>query len=165
MAVRHALTHGLIFAGIANAYLFLVMISTSPRVWGYADYPLAIKNKVPPQTRREKMKALLIGLPWFIFIFGFPVFSAYSLKSKLGNEISFWAAFLNVFVMILLATIGDMVVLDWIVVSKITPRFVVIPGSEKADYKDLSQHFRAHAKAAVGLVLVALILAAIVSHF
>jgi hypothetical protein len=67
--------------------------------------------------------------------------------------------------MILLVTIGDMVILDWIVVSKITPRFVVIPGSEKADYKDFSQHFRAHAKAAVGLVLVALIMAAIVSHF
>ncbi|MGD1008823.1 MAG: hypothetical protein ABR951_01590 [Candidatus Aminicenantales bacterium] len=165
MVIRHVLTHGLIFAVSANAYLFLVMISTTPRVWGYTDYPKAIKNKVPAQTRGEKLKALLIGLPWLIFILGFPLFSTYSLKSKLGHEIPFWTAFLNVFVMILLVTIGDMVILDWIVVSKITPRFVVIPGSEKADYKDFSQHFRAHAKAAVGLVLVALIMAAIVSHF
>jgi hypothetical protein len=71
MVMRHVLAHGLIFAFIANAYLFLVMISTTPRVWGYTDYPLAIKNKVPPQTRREKRKALLIGLPWFIFVLGF----------------------------------------------------------------------------------------------
>jgi len=165
MVMRHVLAHGLIFAFIANAYLFLVMISTTPRVWGYTDYPLAIKNKVPPQTRREKRKALLIGLPWFIFILGFPLFSTYSLKSKLGNEISFWTAFFSLAVMVLLATLGDLVVLDWLVVSKITPRFVIIPGSEKADYRDFSHHYKAHVKAAVALVLVSLAMAAIISHF
>lgn len=165
MVMGHVLTHGLIFAVIANAYLFLVMISTSPRVWGYTDYPEAIKNKVPAQTPREKLKALLIGLPWLIFVLGFPLFSTYSLKSKLGHEIPFWTAFLSVFVMVLLATLGDLVVLDWLVVSKITPRFVIIPGSEKADYKDFSHHYKAHAKAAVALVLVSLAMAAIVSHF
>jgi hypothetical protein len=89
MVLRHVLTHGLIFAAIANTYIFLAMISTTPRVWGYTDYPEAIKNKVPPQTRREKRKALLVGLPWFIFVLGFPLFSTYSLKSKLGHEIPF----------------------------------------------------------------------------
>jgi len=165
MVIRHVLTHGLIFAVIANAYLFLVMISTTPRVWGYTDYPLAIKNKVPPQTRREKRKALLIGLPWFTFVLGFPLFSVYSLKSKLGNEISFWTAFFNVAVMVLLATLLDLVILDWLLVSKITPPFVIIPGSEKADYKDFSDHYKAHAKAAVALVLISFAIAAIVSYF
>jgi hypothetical protein len=165
MILTHVITHGLLFAVVTNAYLFLVMISTSPRVWGYTDYPEAIKNKVPAQTKREKLLALLIGSPWFIFVLGFPAFSTYALKSKLGNEIPFWTAFLSVFVMVLLATLGDLVVLDWLVVSKITPRFVIIPGSEKADYKDFSHHCKAHAKAAVALVLVSLAMAAIVSHF
>jgi hypothetical protein len=95
----------------------------------------------------------------------FPYSRPNSLKSKLGNEISFWTAFFSLAVMVLLATLGDLVVLDWLVVSKITPRFVIIPGSEKADYRDFSHHYKAHVKAAVALVLVSLAMAAIISHF
>lgn len=39
MVVRHLITHGLFFAVIFNGYLLLVMALTSPRVWGYTDYP------------------------------------------------------------------------------------------------------------------------------
>jgi len=163
VGLRHVLTSGLVFATIANAYLFLVMISTSARIWGYTDYPAVIKTKVPPQTRREKRIALLVGLPWFVFVLGFPVVSTYALKSKLGHEIAFGTAFLNLFVMLQLAMLVDLVLLDWLLVSRITPRFVIIPGTEKADYKNFSSHYRGHAKAAVALTIVSLAVAAVVS--
>ena len=162
LVISHLITHGLFYAVIMNGYLFLLMITTSPRVWGYTDYPEVVKNKVPPQTKREKLLAMFIGLPWFIFVLGFPIFSTYALKSKLGNEIPFWIAFLNLFVLVLLATMGDLVILDWFVISKITPKFVIIPGSEEADYKDFSHHYKAHAQAAVILILLCLIIAGIV---
>jgi hypothetical protein len=165
MVVAHLITHGLSFAIIVNGYILLVMILTSPRIWGYTDYPEVIKNKVPPQTKREKLLATLIGLPWFIFVLGFPVFSTYALKAKLGSEIPFSIAFLNVLVLTLLATLGDLVILDWLLISKITPKFVIIPGSEEADYKDFSHHYKAHARAVVGLVLVCFIMAGIVWYF
>ncbi len=57
MVLTHILTHGLVFAFIVNGYLLLMMLTTSPRVWGYADYSEAIKLKVPPQTREEKRLA------------------------------------------------------------------------------------------------------------
>jgi hypothetical protein len=53
----------------------------------------------------------------------------------------------------------------WLIVSKITPRFVIIPGSEKADYKDFSHHYKAHAKATIGLILICFIIAGIVWYF
>ncbi len=165
MVFTHLITHGLFFAIIFNGYLLLVMVLTSPRVWGYSDYPEVIKNKVPPQTQREKLLAAVIGLPWFIFIFGFPIFSTYVLKYKLGGEIPFMIAFLNLFVLLLLATVGDLVILDWLIVSKITPGFVIIPGSERADYKDFTHHYKAHAKALAGLILVCLTIAGIVWYF
>ncbi len=165
MVATHLITHGLFFAFIFSGYLLLVMVLTSPRVWGYTDYPDVIKDKVSPQTRREKLLAAVIGLPWFIFVLGFPIFSTYVLKSKLGDEIPFLIAFLNLLVLFLLATVGDLVILDWLIVSKITPRFVIIPGSERADYKDFSHHYKAHAKALVGLILVCLIIAGIVWYF
>ncbi len=165
MVVTHLITHGLFFAIIFNGYLLLVMVLTSPRVWGYSDYPEVIKNKVSPQTQREKLLAAVIGLPWFIFVLGFPIFSTYVLKSKLGDEIPFFIAFLNLLVLFLLATVGDLVILDWLIISKITPKIVIIPGSERADYKDFLHHYKAHAKALVGLILLCLIIAGIVWYF
>jgi hypothetical protein len=165
MVFNHVLTHSLLFALIVNGSLLMVMITTSPRVWGYADYSQAIKDKVPPQTAGEKRLAWIFGLPWMIFTLGFPVVSTYVLKSNLGGELSFWTAFLNVFVMVSLAMIGDLVLLDWLIVNKITPKFVIIPGTEKSDYKDFSHHFRAHARAAILLVVLSFIYAGIVWFF
>ena len=164
MMVTHLITHGLFFAVIFNGYLLLVMVLTSPRVWGYNDYSEVIKNKVPPQTQREKLLAALIGLPWFIFVLGFPIFSTYVLKSKLGDEIPFLIAFLNLLVLFLLATVGDLVILDWLIISKITPKFVIIPGTPKEDYKDFSHHFKGHAKSLIVIIPILLVLAAIISY-
>jgi len=165
MVITHLAAHGLFYAFIVNGYLFLVMILTSPRVWGYSDYSESIKAKVPPQTKQEKRLAALIAVPWMLFSVGFPIYSTYVLKSKLGGEIPFWLAFLNMFILVFLAVLGDLVLLDWLIVSKITPGFVIIPGTEEADYKDFSHHYRAHVRAAVSLVLVSVVFAGIVWYF
>jgi hypothetical protein len=65
----------------------------------------------------------------------------------------------------LLATIGDLVIPDWHVISKMTPKFVIIPGSEAADPKVFSHHYKGHAKARVILAVLSLALAAVVSYF
>jgi hypothetical protein len=165
MIATHLAAHGLFYATVVNGYLFLVMVLTSPRVWGYSDYSEAIKAQVPPQTKQEKRLAVIIAVPWMLFSVGFPVYSTLVLKSKLGGEIPFWLAFLNVFVLVFLAVLGDLVILDWLIVSKITPNFVIIPGTDKTDYKDFSHHYRAHVRAAVPLVLVCAVLAGIVWYF
>ncbi len=164
MILTHLVTHGLFYAVMVTGYLLLVMLTTSPRVWGYADYSDAIKAKVPPQTAAEKRLAVLIAIPWMIFTFGFPIFSTYLLKSKLGGEIALWTAFLNVFALAFLAVVGDLVILDWLIVSTITPRFVMIPGTEKADYQDFSHHYKAHARAAVPLFLLCIVLTGVVTY-
>jgi hypothetical protein len=138
------------------------MVSTSPRVWGYTDYSEAIKAKVPPQTQKERRLAWVIGLPWMVFILVFPLYSTYVLKARLGGEIPFWAAFLNVLALVLLATLGDLVVLDWLIVNTITPPFVIIPGTGRSDYKDFSHHYKGHARAAPVLILICVVFAGLV---
>jgi hypothetical protein len=165
LILNHVIKHGVFYGVITTAYLFLLMISVGPRVWGYSDYPQAVKDKVPPQTPKEKRLAAILGAPWLVFVLGFPVFSTLALRFKLGGEIAFWTAFFNLAVMFALATIGDLVILDWLIISRITPAFVVIPGSEAADYKDFSHHFKGHARAAIIMILIGLALAAVVSSF
>jgi len=165
MILSHVITHSIIYSVTVTGYLFVLMISTSPRVWGYNDYPQAIKDKVPPQTKKEKNLAIIISLPWFLFTLGFPIYSTILLKAKLSNDISIWVAFFNLLMMYIMATIGDLVILDWLIISKLTPPFVIIPGSEKKDYKDFSHHFRGHARATVIIIPVFLVIAAMISFF
>ncbi|MFX1534248.1 MAG: hypothetical protein ACFFDI_08515 [Promethearchaeota archaeon] len=66
--------HGLICAAIFTGFLLFVMITFSPRVWAYSDYPEAIKKDIPPQTRREKKIAAILVIP-FLILFRRPVFN------------------------------------------------------------------------------------------
>jgi hypothetical protein len=162
MFFTHVILHGLFYAFICTGYLFLFMITFSPRVWGYQDYPEVIKKKVPPQTRQERLLAGIVSVPWFIFTLGYPLVSTYMLRLQLGGEIPFELAFLNIFVLFLFFTFGDLVILDWLLISKITPRFVIIPGTEVEDYKDFLHHYKAHAIATIPLILLCVVFAAIV---
>lgn len=154
----------LFYGGLVTAYLFVVMITTSPRVWGYTDYSQAVKAKVPPQTAAEKRLAWLISIPWFLFTFGFPIYASLALKAMLGGEIPFWIALIHLLALFLAATLGDLVLLDWLVVSRITPAFVILPGTEAQDYKDFSHHFKGHARSAPVMGLLAAVIAAAVSY-
>lgn len=164
MILNHIITHSLLYAAIVTGYLFLIMIILSPRVWGYNDYSMEIKAKVPPQTTSEHRQALLVALPWFIFTFGFPIYSTVVLKGKLLHEIPLYIAFLNLFVMFMLATIGDLVILDWLIVSKITPKFVVIPGTTKDDYQNFSHHYKAQVKATFIIIPILFVIASVISY-
>lgn len=162
MLLSFSLIHGLTYGGGITAYLFLLMINTSPRIWGYQDYPDRVKEKVPPQTRRERTIAGISGVPFFLFSFGFPVYSILTLKAQTGGSISFMDAFVHLLILMAFTTFGDLVLLDWLIISKITPRFVVIPGSEAEDYKDFSHHYRGHLRAAIIMVILSAVIAVIV---
>lgn len=163
MVFKTLVTDSLIFAGIANLYLLVIMITVSPRVWGYSDYPDAVKQKVPPPTRKEKLTALLIGLPWFAMLLAYPLVASARLRASLGDDLTFTVAFIHFLVMYQVAALVDLVLLDWLIISRMTPSWVVIPGSEAADYKDFSHHFRGHARAFIALTILALLFAAAVS--
>ena len=157
------LVNSVFYAFIGNGYLLMLMYFFNPRIWGYQDYPDRIKEKIQPQTRRERGIAGLIAIPWMIFVVGFPIYSTFMLKTQQGNEIEFLLAFLNIFIMVALFFLGDLIILDWLIISKWTPDFVIIEGSVKADYKDFSHHYRGHAIATIPLLFICLILAAVVT--
>jgi hypothetical protein len=163
MVLRQMMVHGLAFALVGNGYLLLMMVTMSPRIWGHHDYPEAVRAKVPPQTKREKVAGAIGGLPWILFVLGFPVFSTYAMKAALGGEIPFLIAFLNPLVLLQLFNLSEVLILDWLIVSRITPGFVIIPGSTAADYKDMSHHYRGHVRASAAMVLISLVIGAVVS--
>lgn len=139
------------------------MITLSPRIWGYTDYSEAIKRKVPPQTKNERIIAGVVSIPFLLFAIVYPVNSVLALKDQLGGVMTFSDAFIHLLIMMGFMTIGDLVILDWLIISKITPRFVVIPGSEVEDYKDFSHHYRSHLRGSIIMIILCVAIAVIVS--
>ncbi|MFX1282930.1 MAG: hypothetical protein ACFFB5_04710 [Promethearchaeota archaeon] len=157
--------NGLFYTTSCTIYLLIFMITFNPRIWGYQDYPEKIKEKVPPQTRRERIIAGLVGIPWLLFLLGYPLISTISLKTEFNGEIPYEIAFLNIFFMVFSFFLIDLVVLDWLIISKITPKFVIIEGTTPEDYKDFSHHYKGHLIAVIPLILICVVFSAIIIFF
>jgi hypothetical protein len=164
MQLDYSLQQGLIYGSVLTGYIFLLMITLSPRIWGYTDYPETVKRKVPPQTRRERTIAGIVSVPFFLFTFAYPAYSVLALKDRLGGVMTFSDAFVHLLMMVIFITLGDLVILDWFIISKVTPRFIVIPGSEVEDYKDFSHHYRGHLRATIIMFVLCATVAVIVSR-
>jgi len=151
------MSNGLFYTAIGAGYLLMFMVTFNPRIWDYQDYPEKIKETIPPHTRREKVIAGLVGMPWLFFILAYPLVSTAFLETELGGEIPFEIAFFNMFFMVLLLFLVDLVILDWLIISKITPKFVIIDGTTPEDYKDFSHHYKDHLMASIPLTLICII--------
>ncbi|MHA1970026.1 MAG: hypothetical protein ACW964_19810 [Candidatus Hodarchaeales archaeon] len=157
--------NGFFYATIGAGYLLIFMVTFNPRIWGYQDYPERIKEKISPQTRRERSIGGLVGMPWLLFILGYPLFSTAFLETELGGEIPFEIAFFNIFFMVFLFFLVDLVVLDWLIISKITPKFVIIDGTTPEDYKDFSHHYKGHLIASIPISLICVLFSVIIVIF
>lgn len=157
--------NGLFYTTIGAGYLLIFMVTFNPRIWGYQDYPEKIKEKVHPQTRRERVVAGLVGIPWFFFILAYPLISTIFLEAELNSEIPYEIAFFNILFMVFLFFLVDLVVLDWLIITKITPKFVIIDGTTPEDYKDFSHHYKDHLIASIPLILICAVFSAIIVFF
>ncbi|MFX1538573.1 MAG: hypothetical protein ACFFDI_30660 [Promethearchaeota archaeon] len=161
MVFANIVFNGFFYTAIGIGYLLIFMVTFDPRIWGYQDYPERIKEKVPPQTRRERVIAGLVFLPLFLFMLAYPLVSTAFLKTELGGEIPFSIAFFNIFFMVFLFFLADLMFLDWLIISKITPKFVIIDGTTPEEYKDFSHHYKAHLIASFPLTLICVIFSVI----
>jgi hypothetical protein len=125
----------LLYIALAT-FLLLALFWGKPRLM-LQDYPPAIQALVPPKTEAEKRQGLLLGLPFLLVLLVVPFFFAYSL-----GETTFAGLFLHTFGVVWAFNLWDWLVLDWLVFCTLTPRQIVIPGSEgHPAYKDYGFHF------------------------
>ncbi|MFC1802605.1 hypothetical protein ACFL0D_01420 [Thermoproteota archaeon] len=163
VSLTYTLQEGLIYGAGITGYLLVMMMTVNPRIWGYSDYPERVKRKVHPPSDCEKKRALLVAAPFFIFMSLYPIYSVFKFNATRGGNIEFLDAFTHLIVMAAFPFFGDLVLLDWVIISKITPSFVIIEGSDAEDYKDFSHHYVGHAYASVIILVICALVAFMVS--
>ncbi len=160
--VSAIIVHGSIL-GILFSVLMLLLLRYNPR-FALNDVPRDIQEKVPPLSKKEKIEAALSGGPVFILYLAAIVYSALSLKHESGEMISYLALFFHVYGILFISSWIEFLLADWLVYCTITPRFVIIPGTEGArGYKDVGHQFRAHLRATFLMIPVGLITAAVLA--
>ncbi len=155
------LIDGTILAVVGSIYL-LAMLWFNPRL-SLNDLPEDIKNAVPPWNKKEKIKSILFGIPFFILVIGFPFFSTLALKNQYGSTISFFALFINAFGVIMIFNVVEVGFVDLLLLCKIRPKFMTIPQTKGlAGSKDYWHQIRAHLRGTVLMGVLCVIIAGVV---
>ncbi len=153
---------GGLFAILGGIFI-LGMMRLNPRLFlNKGDLPADILAAVPAKTDQEKRLALILGIPFLIAIVAVPFISTLQFKQA-GNGIGFISLFLHAFAILMIFNLFDLIVLDLLLFCTITPKFMVVPGTDGlAGYKDYGFHLRQHAKSVIYMALLAVVIAAVV---
>jgi len=155
----------LVDGGILTAAFLVLIVAVvyfKPRLFlNKEDLPADIMAAVPPKTEAEKRQASLLGFPIFSILIGGMLVSTYTFY--LQSEAGFVLLFLHALIIILMISVSDLVLLDWVMLNTITPKWAIFPGTEGfAGYKDYGFHLRAHLRALPAQVLGAAVTAGLV---
>jgi hypothetical protein len=147
---------------VLTSLIFLSSVLFNPR-FARNDLPQDIRERVPPLTKREKLHAVAFLLPAMALTIGIPLALALSLRREYGSAISFLSLTGHILAVLLMANVFELLVVDWLVFCTLTPKRLVIPGTEgMAGYRDYLHQLKSHVRGALAMVLLSLVLAGVV---
>lgn len=158
---KRMLIDGCCLSILASLYI-IIILKVNPRLV-LQNYRADIQQAVPPKTEREKRLSVIIGIPFLIFVFAVPFLSTLLLKLQLRNAVGFLLLFRHAFGISFMFNLVDLLVLDLLLFCLITPKFIVLPGTEgmKA-YKDFKYHLSKAVKGTLISGIAGLVIAGIV---
>lgn len=150
----------LIDGGVITAAFLAIALMIAyfkPRLFlNKEDIPADILAAVPPKTESEKQLAVWTSIPLFVILIGGTLYSTFTFYQQSGA--GFIPLFLHALIILVMISVSDLVLLDWLLLNTWTPKWVVFPGTQGfAGYKDYGFHGRAHLKAAPLLLFGAVI--------
>jgi hypothetical protein len=157
---------GVIITLVISA-MVLGVIWYNPRlVLNKGDIPADILAAVPPKTDQEKRLSSIMGIPFLLALVILPFWSVLDLQAKAGGNLPYWVLFVHLLGIVLMFNLFDLLVLDLLLFCTITPKFMVIPGTEgMAGYKNKKFHLAEHARAFPAVVLATALLAGVAAFY
>ena len=137
MSLASILLDGTILSVLLYGGVFL-MIAINPRSQLH-NYPPMVKAGLPPKTAGERKVLLAVGIPVFLLLIGYILYMT-SLRFG-GDRADYVQALAHWILVFLFQSAVDLVICDYWIFCTITPKFIIIPGTEgNPGYKDKSVH-------------------------
>ena len=148
---------GALLSLVGSTYL-LVLLRFNPRIF-LRHFPKEVREIVPPKSEKERRLSILLGL-----LIGAPFIAALLwLTATLGSH-SFWELFAYAFGVLFIFNLVDLLILDWLIVCWLEPRWVILPGTEHIVIpKQYLHHFKGFLIGTAGLAIAGLAIAALLS--
>jgi len=160
--ISHALLYGVILSGVLFT-LIMGVVWINPEIM-LKDYPLDIQARYGPMSERTKRQRIPVAILVLVVMIGIVTLSFQGLGTNPQGDLSFITAFVHLFVMFSVFNLLDWLVLDWLIVVTIRPKFIILPGTEGlAGYEDYGFHFRGFLIGTVITSVASLLVAAIVA--
>jgi hypothetical protein len=137
--------------------IILGSLKYNPRLW-LQDYPKPIREMVPPLSSKEKRERIVVAILVMGVLFGGVLIETLLLKASMGEQLTFGAAYLHIFLLFFIFNLFDALVLDLIILTWFTPKFVIIPGTEGMEYlfRDYRKQFNDFLKGLVFSIVASL---------
>jgi hypothetical protein len=143
---------------LAGSTYLLVLLRFNPRIF-LRHYPKEVREIVPPKSEKERRMSLLLGL-----LIAVPFAAVLLWRTATLGSHSFWELFAYAFGVLFIFNLVDLLILDWLIVCWIEPRWVILPGTEHIVIpKQYFHHFKGFLQGTVGLGIVGLAIAALLS--
>src|SRR5260221_3743226 len=153
LSLQEILIGGMILS-IGISIILLTSMAINPRIM-LNDYPPQIKEKLAPLTKLEKRQLAVTGLLFYAFLVAVIFYSTRLLVARHGREGLFLPAFLNTYLISEIFNLFDLLVLDYLLLTVVKPRFLFIPGVEEmGQYNTFRFHFAGFLK---GLIIGAVV--------
>jgi len=136
-----ALIDGVALAGVLTIFVVGVIR------WNVAifqgDFQESLKAKLPPMSQKTKRQRRVVAPLLFLLLFGVPILVNLQVRHEHGGHLSFLSAYVQAYLMFMLFNLADLIFVDYLVIVRWRPGFVVLPGTEGApEYDDIGKHVR-----------------------
>ena len=149
--------HGLILS-VALSVVILGGMTINPRLMAQ-DYPPEVKSQIPPLNASEKKQQAVMALFFWGLALGILIDSNAQVVARSGESV-FLTLFINTYLIFEVANLFDLLLLDYLIVVLLKPRFLFVPGVENlAQYNTFAYHFKGFLKGLMYGVVIGLIVA------
>ena len=153
--LEHALWTGLALSIYLSAAFFGIAL-LNQEIW-LDDLPRDIQEVWGPQSPKAVRQKWMLGLPVLLVALAGVVWATLRMVEA-AESVGFMELFLHTFVALSVFNLVDLLILDWLILVRIRPDFVVLPGTEGlAGYADYRFHANAFLVGTVGILVISLL--------
>lgn len=158
LSAKRIIRDGSMLSGLLGL-LIVVAMRYNAEIF-HDDYPPDIQAKAGPMGQRAKRQRRVVALALLLLLLGVPAYSNVQLKRENQGKLTFLAAWLNAYAILVMFNLFDLLVIDYLFVIRLRPDFIVLPGTEGMEsYHDFFFHFVGFLKGLGGGLVPSLLIA------